>query len=131
MTFRNLNQTWRDVVFKQYEQDHAADVPLPIRYLIKAHQWKRDIFIEIPIKIDPPVLRQAVLRFCRARRLEDDPAYEDDLIKVRARIRPAVEFSTAQHHDNTLPQRDTDQAKPGTAVNAFRPPRLYQGSQIP
>lgn len=86
MTSRNLNQTWRDVVFKQYEEDHAADVPFPIRYLIHANQWRKDIFIEIPNKIDVSVFRQAVLHFGSTRRLADDPAYEDDLIKVRARV---------------------------------------------
>ena len=52
MTTRNLNQTWRDVVFNPYAADHAADVQFPVRYLINASQWKRDIFIEIPTKID-------------------------------------------------------------------------------
>ncbi|KAK4235361.1 hypothetical protein C8A03DRAFT_36793 [Achaetomium macrosporum] len=52
MTTRNLNQTWRDVVFNQYAADHAAGVPFPVRYLIYASQWNRDIFIEIPAKID-------------------------------------------------------------------------------
>ncbi|KAB5539240.1 hypothetical protein GE09DRAFT_1290374 [Coniochaeta sp. 2T2.1] len=92
MTSRNLNQTWRDVVFKQYEGDHAADVPFPIRYLINAPEWKKDIFIEIPAKIDVPVFRQAVLLFARTRRLADDPAYKDDLIKLVefvGEIRPA------------------------------------------
>lgn len=106
MTSRNLNQTWRDIVFKQYEDDHAADVPFPIRYLINASQWKKDIFIEIPTKIDVPVFRQAVLHFARTRRLTDDPAYEDDLIKVRAHSGPS---SSAQHNDDTRPQDDTDQ----------------------
>ncbi|KAK1752192.1 hypothetical protein QBC47DRAFT_389974 [Echria macrotheca] len=86
MTSRNLNRTWRDVVFKQYEADHAADVPFPVRYLIHADPWNKDIFIEAPAKIDPAVYRQAVLKWVIAKRLEDDPAYEDDLIKVRARV---------------------------------------------
>jgi hypothetical protein len=113
MTTRNLNQTWRDVVFKQYEEDHAADVPFPIRYLIKAEQWKKDIFIEIPTKIDVPIFRQAVLRFFRARRLADDPAYEDDLIKVRARVSPAI-----QRNDDATPQENTSQPEPGAAGNS-------------
>ena len=86
MTTRNLNKTWRDVVFQQYEADHAADVPFPIRYLIWADQWKRDIFIEISNKIEVPVFRQALLRAFSSRRLLPDPAYEDDLIRIRARV---------------------------------------------
>lgn len=82
MTSRNLNQTWRDVVFHQYVADDAADVPFPVRYLINAQEWKKDIFIEIPTKIDVPVFRRAVLNFCVARRRADDPAYEDNRIKV-------------------------------------------------
>jgi len=87
MTHRNLNKTWRDVVFEQYEADHAADVPFPVRYLIWGTEWKRDIFIEIPNKIDVPLFRQALLRGASSRRLEPDPAYEDDLIKIRAHVR--------------------------------------------
>ncbi|KAJ3501635.1 hypothetical protein NM208_g16898 [Fusarium decemcellulare] len=114
MTSRNLNNTWRDVVFKQYEDDHAADVPFPIIYLIYAPQWKKDIFIEIPIKIDVPVFRQAVLHAASSRRLLDDPAYEDDLIRVRARISP----SSAQHNNDARPQDDTDQPESGAAGNS-------------
>ncbi|KAK5655694.1 hypothetical protein OQA88_5627 [Cercophora sp. LCS_1] len=87
MTSRNLNQTWRDVVFSQYEADHAADVPFPIRYLIFADQWKRDIFIEVPTKIHPPVYRRAVLDFVKTHRDAEDPKFEGEFIKVRARIR--------------------------------------------
>ncbi|RKL06346.1 hypothetical protein BFJ68_g10352 [Fusarium oxysporum] len=82
MTSRNLNKTWRDTVFEQYEADYAADVPFPIRYLIYGDQWKTDILIEIPTKIDVPVFRQALLHAASSRRLENDPAYEDDLIKT-------------------------------------------------
>lgn len=87
MTTRNLNKTWRDVVFEQYEADHASDVPFPIRYLIWADQWKKDIFIEIPNKIGVFDFRQALLRGVSSRRLEPDPAYEDDLIKIRGHPR--------------------------------------------
>ncbi|AEO71795.1 uncharacterized protein THITE_2017192, partial [Thermothielavioides terrestris NRRL 8126] len=69
MTSRNLNQTWRDMVFKKCEEDHVADVPFPVRYLINAPQWKKDIFFEIGSKIDVPVFLQAVLHFSRTRRL--------------------------------------------------------------
>ncbi|KAF5974115.1 hypothetical protein FCOIX_8450 [Fusarium coicis] len=84
MTSRNLNKTWRDIVFEQYEADHAADVPFPIHYLIYGDQWKTDIIIHIPNKIDVLVFRQALLHAASSRRLEKDPTYEDDLIKVRA-----------------------------------------------
>jgi hypothetical protein len=118
MTSRNLNQTWRDVVFKQYEEDHAANVPFPVRYLINAPQWKTDIFIEIPTKIDVPHFRQAVLHFASTRRLADDPAYEDDLIKVRARVSRSGPSSSAQRNDEAPPQDDTDQPEPGAAGNS-------------
>jgi hypothetical protein len=114
MTFRNLNKTWRDVIFEQYEEDHAADVPFPITYLIYATQWKKDIFIEIPTKIDVPVFRQALLHAARSRRLLDDPAYEDDLIKVRAR----VSHSSAQRDNDACPQDDTDQPESGVTGNS-------------
>ncbi|KAG7416466.1 hypothetical protein Forpe1208_v005573 [Fusarium oxysporum f. sp. rapae] len=102
MTSRNLNKTWRDIVFEQYEADYAADVHFPIRYLIYGDQWKRDIFIEIPTKINVPVFRQALLHAASSRRLEDDPAYEDDLIKVRARVPPS-----AQSNNDANPQNDS------------------------
>ena len=115
MTSRNLNQTWRDVVFSQYLADHAADVPFPVRYLINAKEWKRDIFIEIPTKIDVPVFRRAVLDFVIARHSADDPVYEDNHIKVRARVSPPVP-SSAQR--DAPPQDDTDQREPGAASNS-------------
>lgn len=108
MTSRNLNQTWRDVVFKQYEADYAADVPFPVSYLINASNWNRDIVIEIPVKIDPPVFRRDVLTFCADRRRDDDPAYESDTIKVRARVRPLTATE-----DDAPPQHDAVQPGPG------------------
>ncbi|KAF4987815.1 hypothetical protein FGRMN_10131 [Fusarium graminum] len=103
MTSRNLNKTWRDVIFEQYEKDYAANVPFPVRYLIWANNWKRDIFIEIPNKIDTHVFRQAVIHSVRTRIREDDPAYEDDLIKIRARVPPTL----PQRSDDHPPQDDT------------------------
>ncbi|CEI68183.1 hypothetical protein FVEN_g11861 [Fusarium venenatum] len=97
MTSRNLNKTWRDIVFEQYEADYAADVPFPIRYLIYGDQWKTDILIEIPTKIKVPVFRQALLHAASSRRLENDPAYEDDLIKVRARVPPSAQSNSDAH----------------------------------
>lgn len=81
MTSRNLNQTWRDVVFAQYDSDHAADVPFPVRYLIQASPWQRDIFILIPRKISPRELRHAVGAFYAARR-HDEPVFDGPLISV-------------------------------------------------
>ncbi|KAF7162557.1 hypothetical protein CNMCM5623_007803 [Aspergillus felis] len=86
MTTRNLNRTWRDVVFNQYAADFDADVPFPVRYLINADVWKKDIFIEIPIKIPVATFRRSVLTFVRAKRLDSDPAYRDENISVRARV---------------------------------------------
>ncbi|KAL1872686.1 hypothetical protein Daus18300_004232 [Diaporthe australafricana] len=87
MTTRNLNKTWRDVVFQQYASDHAADVPFPIRYLINAKQWHRDIWIEIPQKVDVRDFRRSVLSFFVAMRHED-PVFDDQNISVRPRMRP-------------------------------------------
>ncbi|KAH6949999.1 hypothetical protein FAVG1_07982 [Fusarium avenaceum] len=111
MTSRNLNKTWRDVVFEQYEEDHAADVPFPVTYLINATQWKKDIFIEIPTKIDVPVFRQALLHAVRSRRLQDDPAYEDDLIKIRARV-------SGRRDNDARAQDETVQPDSSTAGNS-------------
>ncbi|CAJ0550277.1 Ff.00g102070.m01.CDS01 [Fusarium sp. VM40] len=110
MTSRNLNKTWRDVIFEQYEADHAADVLFPITYLINAKEWKKDIFIEIPTKIDVPVFRQALLHAVRSRLRLDDPAYEDELIKIRARV--------SGRRDDDVPAQDvTGQPESSTAGN--------------
>lgn len=88
MTTRNLNRTWRDVVFKQYEQDHEADVPFPVRYLINITTrfgWKGDIFIEIPTKIDPRVLRRALLDWYCAVGTAADLTHRGEHISVRPR----------------------------------------------
>lgn len=90
MTTRNLNKTWRDVVFKQYAADLEADVPYPVRYLINIPVVYglpgRDIWIEIPSKIDLKTLKNAVLAFMLATRDIGDPTYNDDHIAVRARL---------------------------------------------
>ncbi|RLL97438.1 hypothetical protein CFD26_106596 [Aspergillus turcosus] len=86
MTTRNLNKTWRDVVFDQYAADFDADVPFPIRYLINTPEWKKDIFIEIPTKIPVATFRRSVLTFVRAKCLDSDPGYRDENISVRARV---------------------------------------------
>lgn len=86
MTTRNLNKTWRDVVFDQYAADFDADVPFPIRYLINTPEWKKDIFIEIPTKIPVATFHRSVLTFAGAKRLDCDPAYRDENISVRKRV---------------------------------------------
>ncbi|KAK0646933.1 hypothetical protein B0T16DRAFT_171063 [Cercophora newfieldiana] len=116
MTTRNLNSTWRDTVFNQYEADHAADVPFPIRYLIFAPEWKKDIFIEAPNKIDPPVFRRAVLDFVFEKRSAEDPVYESDHIKVRARVSPFKNKDTAPPAQDDAPTQDgADRREPGAA----------------
>ncbi|EEU39727.1 uncharacterized protein NECHADRAFT_100265 [Fusarium vanettenii 77-13-4] len=86
MTFRNLNETWRDVVFRTYAQDHQDDVPFPIKYLIHAPEWKRDILIEVPKKIDVKAYRHSVLK-CTIDLRFQDPVYDDEYISVRPRVR--------------------------------------------
>lgn len=98
MTTRNLNRTWRDVIFAQYEADHEADVPFPIRYLINAPEWKQDIFIEIPSKVDPKTLRNAVLLFYRDS-LRGSPEYVGEHISVRPRKRTATTSDQDQDQD--------------------------------
>lgn len=90
MTTRNLNTTWRDIVFKQYDADFEADVPFPVRYLINIPVVYglpgRDIWIEIRTKIDPKTLKNAILAFVLATREVGDPTYQDDHISVRPRL---------------------------------------------
>jgi hypothetical protein len=111
MTTRNLNKTWRDVVVDQYAADFDADVPFPVRYLINADVWKKDIFIEIPTKIPVETLRRSVLTFVRAKRLDSDPAYRDENISVRARVsyveRQARE-ANKQHDDSGSGLQDSN-----------------------
>lgn len=85
MTFRNLNETWRDVVFRTYAQDHQDDVPFPVTYLVWAAEWKRDIIIEVPKKIDVKAYRHSVLKFTTNLRFQD-PVYDDEYISVRPRV---------------------------------------------
>lgn len=98
MTTRNLNKTWRDVVFQQYAADLEADVPFPVRYLINIPVVYglpgRDIWIEIPSKVDLKILKNAILAFMLATRDVGDPTYDGDHITVRPRL-PQLE-STAQ-----------------------------------
>jgi hypothetical protein len=101
MTSRNLNQTWRDVIFKQYAADHEADVPFPVTYLINVPEWKQDIRIKIPQKIDLKTFKHSVLDFLRATGGED-PVYDGEHISVRPRKRP----SSVPEHPTTGKERD-------------------------
>ncbi|KAF5701391.1 hypothetical protein FMUND_13889 [Fusarium mundagurra] len=85
MTTRNLNKTWRDVVFEQYQADLEADSPFPIRYLIFVYQWKKDIFISIPNKIEIMTFRRAIFDFACSRNREEDPTFSNEYISVRPR----------------------------------------------
>ncbi|GFF24216.1 hypothetical protein IFM61606_09065 [Aspergillus udagawae] len=86
MTTRNLNRTWRDVVFAQYAADLETNEPFPIRYLINAPEWKKDIFINVPKKISLEDYRRSIHTFCRARYRDLDPAYEDENLSIQARV---------------------------------------------
>jgi hypothetical protein len=104
MTTRNLNRTWRDVVFKQYEADLEANEPFPIRYLINAIQWRRDIIINIPQKITLQRFRRSIFTFFTALHTADDPTYEDDCISVRPRKSPPrIDESAAQDEIDIAP----------------------------
>jgi hypothetical protein len=100
MTSRNLNTTWRDILFKQYKEDYDADVPFPVRYLLHNDQWKKDLWYEIPREIDPDTFRKSILAFHRATRGTESPEYEGESIIVRPRVPPAT---TQTSENRTLP----------------------------
>ncbi|KAK4964101.1 hypothetical protein LTR66_005869 [Elasticomyces elasticus] len=85
MTSRNLNRTWRDIVFTQYAADYEADVVFPIRYIISTPQWKQDILINITKKTEVDTFRQSIFTFFRALHTSDDPTYEDEHISMLAK----------------------------------------------
>lgn len=87
MTTRNLNQTWRDVVFSQYASDYENNVAFPIRYTIHTPQWNRDIRIEIPSRVDVRTFRRSIADFFVSKH-RADPVYQDEYISVRPRISP-------------------------------------------
>ncbi|KAK7735225.1 hypothetical protein SLS53_007615 [Cytospora paraplurivora] len=103
MTTRNLNTTWRDIVFKQYAADFEADVPFPVRYLINVPVVYglpgRDIWIEIQTKIDLKTFKKAIFAFYLATRHVGDPTYQDDHISVRPRL-PKNERATGANRDD-------------------------------
>lgn len=86
MTTRNLNKTWRDVIFAQYAADLESNEPFPIRYLINAPEWSRDIYIRVPEKVSLEAYRHSVLTFCRAKFRDNDPTYEDENLSIKPRV---------------------------------------------
>lgn len=98
MTSRNLNTTWRDIIFKQYRQDHTDDVPFPIRYLLHNPTWKQDLWYEIPRKIDPDSFRRSIIAFHRTTRGTSSPIYSDENLSVR----PRKPSTTSQGQDPAL-----------------------------
>ncbi|KAF4496620.1 hypothetical protein FAGAP_7247 [Fusarium agapanthi] len=103
MTTRNLNKTWRDVLFEQYQADLEADSPFPIRYLIFVYQWKKDIFLSIPNKIDIVTFRRAVFDFARSINREEDPTFSNEHISVwpRKTFRERQEEEAAKESNET------------------------------
>ncbi|KAJ3539119.1 hypothetical protein NM208_g5618 [Fusarium decemcellulare] len=83
MTFRNLNQTWRDVIFKQYDADYQADVPFPITYLIFAPDWNsQDLLFTIPNKITLKTLKDAIRDFYRSGK-SSEPIYDGEHLSLK------------------------------------------------
>lgn len=99
MTTRNLNRTWRDVIFAQYAADYDANVPFPVSYLIKAVQWNRDIIITVPSKIDLQTYRRSVRNFFLTKR-GADPVYRDEHISVKPRVSPLRDQSQEGNGDH-------------------------------
>jgi hypothetical protein len=96
MTTRNLNKTWRDVVYAQYTKDYEDDVPFPVRYLINVRTYNnRDIFINIPRKIDVFTFKQVVSAFYTATRF-GEPRWESEHIWVEPRV-PSSSRQEADH----------------------------------
>lgn len=67
MTSKNLNRTNIDIILTEYQKDHAACVPFPIRYLLFDRKFGRDIFYEIPQDIEPDLLKSALNQYVRER----------------------------------------------------------------
>jgi hypothetical protein len=106
MTTRNLNRTWRDVVFKQYEADLEANAPFPIRYFIYAISWQRDIIIRVLYKITLEIFRKSIFTFFRTLHNSENPTYEDDNLSVRPRQSP----TSAINDDTALDEIDNTHA---------------------
>lgn len=95
MTTRNLNRTWRDVVFSQFETDVETNAPFPITYLIYATPWNRDIIITISTKITPETFRREILDFFIKR--DPDPTFRCEHITIRPRV--SAELNKGDGHD--------------------------------
>ncbi|RMD44035.1 hypothetical protein DV735_g1073, partial [Chaetothyriales sp. CBS 134920] len=77
---------WRDVSRAVYDADYDAGCAFPIRYLITATPWKRDIFIEVHQKIDKRTFRRALLDFFLAQH-KAEPVCKNEYISVYPRPR--------------------------------------------
>lgn len=102
MTTRNLNRTWRDVVFAQYAADYEADAPFPYRYLIHARQWNRDIIISIPQKIDLRTFKRSIANFFKTLHTAEDPTYQDENISLWSRKRVSHQTGDTGHTQDEL-----------------------------
>ncbi|KAJ4259660.1 hypothetical protein NW762_007590 [Fusarium torreyae] len=105
MTSRNLNKTWRDVIFEQYAADLEADSPFPYSYLIHIPEWKKDFFFDIPEKIEIQVFKKAVHKFHVSIREAKDLNFEGEHISVRPRKtwRERQEEGTAETQEGDVP----------------------------
>lgn len=106
MTTRNLNRTWRDVLFEQYKLDHDADVAFPVRYLLHNPQFSVDLFYEIPVKIHPDDFRRSILAFHRATKHSDRPEYADQNISIRQRFSHRNSASEQIKPDKPVKEKD-------------------------
>ncbi|KAM0436664.1 hypothetical protein ACHAPT_002373 [Fusarium lateritium] len=109
MTTRNLNETWRDVAFRTYAQDHQDDVPFPVSYLIWAPEWKKDLIIKVSNKVEVKAFRHSVLQFAIKMRFQE-PVYDDEYISVRPRVSrykidEAQEQAQGAEPDDTIADR--------------------------
>lgn len=108
---RSLSQTWRDVMFKQCAAGYEAGVPLPIpiSYLIPIPEWKRDVRIQIPKKIELRSLRQSILAFLRATN-GANPTYDGEHISTL----PARTVASAlEELGKNLEHRSEEKIPPG------------------
>jgi hypothetical protein len=78
-------------------------VPYPVRYLISTPQWK-DIFINVPVKIDLDTFRRSIFTFFRTLHRSPDPTYQDEHISIEPRRR-----NTSSAEDDAEDQQDVDQ----------------------
>ena len=99
MKTRNLNQTWRNVLFKQYAAAYEADVPFPVTYLIKVLEWDQDLLFNVPRKISLRTFKNSMLDFCRAAQ-GADPMYDGEYVSIQPRkASSALPKETKTHQD--------------------------------